>query len=802
MSGARRGLNLGSSRNAGDGINVCDQHGTGSYVAGATHSQPVSDAPLPFPGAEVPARADDLDQHLDYTSFFDFDSFMAYDSQDPVPDLGFATEKVRSIDTIDARHDMSALIATSSAPIEPDDAIDFPQPNQTTTSTTAEGSDNKAMPFPNQKKIKFSPRQIKILHDWLVKHLDCPYASAETAADLSASTGLTIQQVRDWLSRTRQRKLDAMLNCSSSIDTLARQLDEDPTTARPMRTGPGDRNPSTRQSSQASESKRGARSLDVSASSAPDSDLGHDNCTPEDLSIRSGRGSSPTIDRAQDAPSMIEWWFGHLPEEVRPQNSQQGTCSSQRRFQVFWDRQLNQCDMILLSKGHFVRDSTLGQKRAFLRLLLLLELEMTQMMMSVRTLEEAYYSLDDTTLDLLSGIISGLLDSSLDPVCDLDKIRTSLWLILRPLWSQTQPGTSLHSSLNGIDCSVVKAIKHELANWTTETLMLIEEQEKLARPEGSVREAETCTKPSLTPGTSSWWENEISAAFSSRRWETGHHSHLLNSLDTERNVEHLTTTLSTAILNQGKTKSVASASTAGSARSRSSYASLGSRRGRRRWGSSSKQPFNMLPSLTQAFEPQGKYHCTFCDKSFAQKKIWKKHERSIHLLEESWICEKMGPGASCDFCGASPFAKGVYCPWHNTLRCWTRPETERTFYRKQDFVQHLRGWHKADLGSFALKGSATSGAQDRFRHTTQLSVVQLTCYFCGFLSSCVDERLAHVGRHFDEGVDMAQWKRDCPEESNIAPEGDMHDMPLPEAEFTDDLEWMDASYLGLVTDTS
>lgn len=49
-----------------------------------------------------------------------------------------------------------------------------------------------------------SPEVIKILKDWILLHLENPYASKEVKIMLAKSAGLNIQQVNTWLKHTRR----------------------------------------------------------------------------------------------------------------------------------------------------------------------------------------------------------------------------------------------------------------------------------------------------------------------------------------------------------------------------------------------------------------------------------------------------------------------------------------------------------------------------------------------------------------------------------------------------------------------
>lgn len=99
-----------------------------------------------------------------------------------------------------------------------------------------------------------------------------------------------------------------------------------------------------------------------------------------------------------------------------------------------------------------------------------------------------------------------------------------------------------------------------------------------------------------------------------------------------------------------------SSSRVGSATSLHSFASSssqGPRKGRRRHRSSSAS----LGSLAKV--PKDKiYQCTWCGEAFGRKSDWKRHEQSIHLPQEEWICMPSYPAGpdeenstTCGFCG-------------------------------------------------------------------------------------------------------------------------------------------------------
>lgn len=99
------------------------------------------------------------------------------------------------------------------------------------------------------------------------------------------------------------------------------------------------------------------------------------------------------------------------------------------------------------------------------------------------------------------------------------------------------------------------------------------------------------------------------------------------------------------------------------------------------------------------------FQCTFpgCDSTFTSQYEWSRHEESIHYPQKVWVCCKViNPE---DIPGASPVGNNinnsvdVASVWkqlfdtYNFFRCATRPESERTFYRKDQLVQHIKTCH-------------------------------------------------------------------------------------------------------------
>ncbi|KAJ4360657.1 uncharacterized protein N0V89_001223 [Didymosphaeria variabile] len=91
---------------------------------------------------------------------------------------------------------------------------------------------------------------------------------------------------------------------------------------------------------------------------------------------------------------------------------------------------------------------------------------------------------------------------------------------------------------------------------------------------------------------------------------------------------------------------------------------------------------------------------TFCTDRFKNKYDWTRHEKSLHLSLEKWICAPLGDVITCSSSGQR---KCVYCDEvnpsnahlesHNHLACEEKGMEARTFYRKDHLRQHLRLMH-------------------------------------------------------------------------------------------------------------
>ncbi|KAL1600647.1 homeodomain mating type protein alpha2 [Paraconiothyrium brasiliense] len=202
------------------------------------------------------------------------------------------------------------------------------------------------------------------------------------------------------------------------------------------------------------------------------------------------------------------------------------------------------------------------------------------------------------------------------------------------------------------------------------------------------------------------------------------------------------------------------------------------RRGRRRmeWKQS---PYTRtkLNGLNSAGVPQENlpFCCTFCPRAFKTKYEWIRHEDSVHALRTTWICcdSKNVPLLSCPFCGQVRPDES-HMASHKYQQCRNKPESQRTFYRRDHFIQHLHHVHFANVkhpsarlgcqtrlldsegGNFGCKDLALKWR--RFGAPIKADDPMLCCGFCGKRAKDWSERCEHVAEHMAAGEwDRSTW---------------------------------------------
>ncbi|KAJ5089626.1 Homeodomain [Penicillium argentinense] len=183
-------------------------------------------------------------------------------------------------------------------------------------------------------------------------------------------------------------------------------------------------------------------------------------------------------------------------------------------------------------------------------------------------------------------------------------------------------------------------------------------------------------------------------------------------------------------------------------------------------GGEGNMPFPLLPKTPSArrqrrkrpSRDEGQYECTFCTSCFSKRHDWARHEKSVHLQLDSWICtpnlaalqqQFCASIAECPFCDAS-YPTPAHWEEHEFHICAEKPTAERSFSRKDYLLQHLRKFH-ACAKSPALDLDAWRGSGGN---------VQSRCGFCDCSLPTWATRAEHIAAHFKKGARMAQWNGD------------------------------------------
>lgn len=149
-----------------------------------------------------------------------------------------------------------------------------------------------------------------------------------------------------------------------------------------------------------------------------------------------------------------------------------------------------------------------------------------------------------------------------------------------------------------------------------------------------------------------------------------------------------------------------------------------------------------------------RYQCTFCTSSFKRKSDWCRHEVSIHVQLDMWVCQPQDATVwkfdslhqQCNYCGIE-LPSHEHIASHDFESCAERPLGERVFARKDHLLQHLKKFH----GCQKWPGQALN--LRRSRHT----ILNSRCGFCAETFVTWNERVDHLVRHFKQGSQMKQW---------------------------------------------
>lgn len=147
------------------------------------------------------------------------------------------------------------------------------------------------------------------------------------------------------------------------------------------------------------------------------------------------------------------------------------------------------------------------------------------------------------------------------------------------------------------------------------------------------------------------------------------------------------------------------------------------------------------------------FQCTFCTDTFRSKYDWTRHEKSVHLSLEKWICAPLGPvitdpatgSKRCVYCNAMEPTRD-HLDTHKHSACENKGMESRTFYRKDHLRQHLRLMHGCELTPEmdSWKAAAT--------------FIRSRCGFCDQRFTIWQDRNDHLASHFKDGAQMMSWK--------------------------------------------
>jgi hypothetical protein len=206
----------------------------------------------------------------------------------------------------------------------------------------------------------------------------------------------------------------------------------------------------------------------------------------------------------------------------------------------------------------------------------------------------------------------------------------------------------------------------------------------------------------------------------------------------------------------GSIASVESAASSPSVRSSNSAASSISARSR----SARRRPQRTRKPKTQS-DKAHIFKCTFCCDTFYKRYDWSRHERSLHLNLEVWLCCPQGGSVFSEATGRNHCA---YCQVldptlehldsHDHSNCVR--SSRRQFNRKDHLVQHLRLFHRLQ----------TMPLIDDWK--TQGPNITSRCGFCDRRMTNWDERIEHLSGHFRAGRTMKDWRGDHEFEPEIA----------------------------------
>ena len=155
------------------------------------------------------------------------------------------------------------------------------------------------------------------------------------------------------------------------------------------------------------------------------------------------------------------------------------------------------------------------------------------------------------------------------------------------------------------------------------------------------------------------------------------------------------------------------------------------------------------PRHDQTLE-QRPFKCTFCTDNFKTKHDWTRHEKSLHISLEKWICAPLGPvtistltgSKQCVYCGHMEPTKN-HIEAHNHNDCDEKGLSARTFYRKDHLRQHLRLVH----------GCRMIESMNSWKITVDF--IRSRCGFCSTWFDRWQDRVEHLAKDFRAGSSVS-----------------------------------------------
>lgn len=237
------------------------------------------------------------------------------------------------------------------------------------------------------------------------------------------------------------------------------------------------------------------------------------------------------------------------------------------------------------------------------------------------------------------------------------------------------------------------------------------------------------------------------------------------------------------------TRSVAgSEGSGGSTQSRASQRSFrsvdsrGSRRGRKLWVRSERQESASSSIVSKSHERQGRFfadlsgdhqsanvqaqekissriYCTWpsCETSFTFPFEWRRHEEAKHYQPYIYVCCLEStfdtPIDRCFVCKQANVTVKHMVATH-MRSCMKKSHADRSFFRKDQLVQHIKGVHA--VGERPGRQIQNLPSLWKVANLSNRDVT-LKCGFCGNSFQTWEDRQAHVLEHLQAGICKASW---------------------------------------------